>query len=224
MAVGVASKNKPDHELHDIVKKAENDMYSQKLNDSKSFKKTALDILLKALAEKCYETEVHISRMQETSKLLGRQAGISRIDEDRLALLITLHDIGKINMPETLLTKKDPLTEEEWEIIKKHPEIGYRIARSSEMFAHVAEEILSHHENWDGSGYPRGLKEEEIPLLSRITAIVDAVEVMSSGRPYCDKKTEEEIMAELRSCAGTQFDPNLVDLFLASFKKASSYL
>ncbi len=217
MAVGVASKNKPGNGLHDIVKKAEDNMYSQKLNESRNFRKTVLATLLKTLAEKSYETKIHIDRMQETAALIGRQASISKIDQDRLDLLITLHDIGKINMPENLFTKKGPLTAEEWEMIKKHPEIGFRIARSTELFAHIAEEILSHHENWDGSGYPRGLKKEEIPLLSRITAIADACEVMSSGRPYNDKKNREEIAAELKRCAGTQFDPALVDLFLAIF-------
>ncbi len=217
MAVGAASKNKPGNGLHDIVKKAEDNMYSQKLNESRNFRKTALATLLKTLAEKSYETEIHINRMQKTAKMLGQQASISKIDQDRLELLITLHDIGKINLPERIFTKKGPLTAEEWEMIKKHPEIGFRIARSTEMFAHVAEEILAHHENWDGSGYPRGLKKEEIPLLSRITSIADAFEIMSSGRPYNDKKNRDEIAAEFKKCAGTQFDPALVDLFLDTF-------
>ncbi len=217
MAVGVASKKKPGNGLHDIVKEAEGNMYSQRLNESRNFRKTVLASLLKTLAEKSYETEIHVNRMQKTAKMIGQQTGISKTDQDRLELLITLHDIGKINMPEKIFTKKEPLDADEWEIIKKHSEIGFRIARSTEMFAHVAEEILAHHENWDGSGYPRGLKMEEIPFLSRITAIADACEVMSSGRPYNSKKNREEIAAELKRCAGTQFDPTLVDLFLAIF-------
>jgi len=131
-----------------------------------------------------------------------------------LNLLITLHDIGKINIPEEVLTKKGPLTDEEWELMKKHPDIGYRIALSTDEFAHVAEEILSHHERWDGRGYPQGLKGEEIPFLARIAAITDAYEVMTNGRPYKEPMSKDEIISELRNCAGTQFDPYLVDVFV----------
>ncbi len=132
--------------------------------------------------------------------------------------MITLHDIGKINIPEDILTKKGALTGEEWEKIKKHPEIGYRIARATEDFSHVAEDILAHHERWDGSGYPRALKGEEIPLLARITAIADVYEVMSNGRPYKKAVTQEEVIAELKRCSGTQFDPKLVKTFLIILK------
>ncbi len=218
MAVGAASKNNPGDGLHDILKKAEDNMYSQKLNESRNVRNTILSTLLKTLAEKSCETEAHINRMKETAALIARQTGISKVDQVRLDLLITLHDIGNINMPEKIITKNESLTAGEWEMIKKHPEIGFRIARSTEEFAHVAEEILAHHERWDGSGYPRGLREEEIPLLSRIAAIADAYEVMSSGRPYKEKMNQGEIMAEFKKCAGTQFDPALVDLFLDEFK------
>jgi HD-GYP domain-containing protein (c-di-GMP phosphodiesterase class II) len=131
-----------------------------------------------------------------------------------LNLLITLHDIGKVNISEEILTKKGSLTAVEWETIKKHPEIGFRIARSTEEFSHVAEEILSHHERWDGSGYPRGLAGEEIPLLARITAIADAFEVMSNGRPYKAAMTTSDILAEFKNCAGSHFYPALVKTFI----------
>ena len=113
------------------------------------------------------------------------------------------------------MTKKAPLTAEEWEIIKKHPETGYRITRAMEEFAHVSEDILSHHERWDGKGYPRGLSGRDIPFLARITAIVDAYEVMTYGRPYKKPMDKQAVIAELRRSAGTQFDPELVDVFLS---------
>ena len=107
-------------------------------------------------------------------------------------------------------SKNTALTPEEWEIMRQHPEIGYRIARSTDEVAHVAGEILSHHERWDGTGYPRKLKGKDIPLLARITTLVDAVEVMQNGRPYKQAMTSEEIRHELIRCAGTQFDPDFV--------------
>lgn len=98
--------------------------------------------------------------------------------------------------------------------MRQHPEIGYRIARTTEDVSHLAEEILSHHERWDGSGYPRKLHGEDISLLARITTLVDAYEVMRHGRPYKAPMTDEEILKELQRCAGKQFDPLLVDIFL----------
>ena len=127
--------------------------------------------------------------------------------------LITLNDIGKINIPGEILTK-GPLDEKEWAIMKRHPETGYRIVRSTEEFAHVAADVLSHHERWDGTGYPRGLKGKQIPFLARITAIVDAYEVMTNGRPYKKKLSPEEAALEIKKASGTQFDPELVGLFL----------
>ncbi len=98
--------------------------------------------------------------------------------------------------------------------MKKHPEIGYRIARASEEYAHVAEDILSHHEHWDGRGYPRGLKEDNIPLLARIVAIADAYEVMKTGRPYKEAMSYRAIVEEFKYCSGRQFDPELVKCML----------
>ncbi len=99
--------------------------------------------------------------------------------------------------------------------MKKHSETGYRIAKATDDFAHVAEDILAHHERWDGSGYPQGLKREAIPILSRITAIADAYEVMSNGRPYKKAMSKSEIVTELKNCSGSHFDPELTELFLS---------
>jgi HD-GYP domain-containing protein (c-di-GMP phosphodiesterase class II) len=117
------------------------------------------------------------------------------------------------------LLKRAGLTEDEWQIIKKHPETGHRIAMATEEFAHVAEDILAHHEKFDGTGYPRGLKGRAIPLLARITAIADAYEVMSNGRPYKKAMSRSEIVAELKNCSATHFDPELVEIFLKTLEK-----
>ncbi len=215
LSSGVAVKISAEQKLPDVLREAEDNMYQNKLTESRSGKSTIVNTLLKTLAEKSFETETHTRNMQEAAKRIGDKLGLPNSELHRLNLLITLHDIGKINLPEHLLTKKGSLTADEMEVVKKHCEIGYRIAQASGDFAHVAEDILAHHERWDGSGYPQGLKGEAIPLLVRIAALVDAYEVMSNGRPYKKAMPLQTIKAELKKCSGTQFDPELVEIFLS---------
>jgi len=215
MAMGLAVKEKPEQELSNVLNQAEKDMYRKKLAESRSEKSAILDTLLKALGEKCYETEEHIGRMQEIASGIGNYLELPEAEMNRLALAVKLHDIGKTSISEDLLSRAGPLNQEEWDIIKKHPATGYRIARTAEAFSHVAEDILAHHENWDGSGYPQGLKGEEIPLLARIVAIADAYEVMTAGRPYREPLSQTEALSELKNCSGSQFDPELVEIFIA---------
>jgi len=215
MALGAAAKSDMEKDMKATLKEAEDNMYKQKLADIRSHKSNILKALLKTLEEKSYETEVHTQGMRKVAKNIGKKMNLTDTELSRLDLLITLHDIGKINIPEEILTKEGPLTATEWEVIKEHPEIGFRITRATEEFAHVAEDILAHHEHWDGSGYPRGLKGENIPLLARITAIADAFEVMSRGRPYNGALQLDEIKDEFKRYAGTQFDPQLVEVLLS---------
>ena len=112
------------------------------------------------------------------------------------------------------MNKPGPLTEEEWEIVKEHPATAYRITSSTEEFSHISVEILNHHECWDGTGYPNGKEGKEIPLLARIISIVDAYDVMTYGRPYKKPMTRDEAINEIKRCAGTQFDPELVNVFI----------
>jgi diguanylate cyclase (GGDEF)-like protein/PAS domain S-box-containing protein len=214
IALGTATREIMSETMPEILKKAEDSMYEQKLTESRSTKSAVLSALLNTLAAKSYETETHTRNMQEMATKIASRLGLPDSEINRLTLLITLHDIGKINIPEEILTRNSSLTESEWEIIQKHPEIGYRIALATEGFAHVAEDILSHHENFDGSGYPRRLKGKEIPLLARITAVADSYEVMSNGRPYKKAMTREAIIAEFKRCSGKQFDPELVKILL----------
>ncbi|MEA1962561.1 MAG: HD-GYP domain-containing protein [Bacillota bacterium] len=156
--------------------------------------------------------------MQKISTVFARKLDLPVDLTERLILLAKLHDIGKMGVPDQILTKPSSLTREEWEIIKRYPEIGYRIAQASNDLMGVVEEILSHHERWDGGGYPRGLKQEEIPFLARIINIVDSYEVMTEGRPYKAARSPEEALNEVRRCAGTQFDPRLVAEFVRVFE------
>ncbi len=215
MALGTATKHKHKQNLVDILKEAEDNLYKQKLTESRSTKNTVLRALLKALEAKSYETEAHTRRMQSIARQVGEKLNLPDAELNRLSLLITLHDIGKISISEEILTKAGPLTAEEWLVVKKHPETGFRIARATEEFAHVAEDILAHHERWDGKGYPQGLRGKDISLLARITAVVDSYEVMTNGRPYKKAMSLSEVAAEFKNCAGSQFDPDLVKLLIS---------
>jgi diguanylate cyclase (GGDEF)-like protein/PAS domain S-box-containing protein len=215
IAFGVAIKSEPAESLIEALRKAEDKMYRQKMVENKSTKNAVLGTLLDALAAKSFETKENTRKMQYLAFKIGEKYGLSDSELIRLNLLITLRDIGIINISEKLLAKNKPLTNDEWGILKKHPEIGYRMAMATEDFAHIAEDILAHHEWWNGNGYPRGLKNIGIPLLARIVAIVDAYEIMKNGRPYKTPMAEDEIIAELKRCSSTQFDPKLTDILLA---------
>lgn len=219
LALGLSIKASANKNLAEVLKEADEIMYKQKLSEKEQIKDSVLKSLIKNLEAKSFETASHYTVMQTVAQNIGRKKGLSASALKRLKMLIPLHDIGNINIPEGILTKKDPLTAEEFEMIKKHPETGYRIARATEKFAPVAEDILAHHERWDGSGYPHGKKGKTIPLLARITAIADAYEVMVSGRPYKKALPRNDVIAELKKGAGTQFDPALVDIFLSILEK-----
>jgi HD-GYP domain-containing protein (c-di-GMP phosphodiesterase class II) len=135
-----------------------------------------------------------------------------------LRLLGRFHDIGKVGIPDNILFKPGRLTDGEYEIMKRHSEIGYRIAQSSADLAPIADWILKHQEWWNGEGYPLGLKGEEIPLPSRLLAVVDAYDAMTNDRPYRKAMTHEQAIVELERCAGTQFAPDLVGIFKSIIK------
>ncbi|MBN1299004.1 MAG: diguanylate cyclase [Actinobacteria bacterium] len=219
LALGSATKYDTDKSVEDLLKEAEDAMYNQKLSESRSAKNALINAFLKALEEKSFETEDHIKNMQGFALKLGNKLSLLGHEINRLMLLVMLHDIGKINVPKNILIKKGLLSQKEWEIIKEHPHTGYRIALATSEFSYLAEDILSHHERWDGSGYPRGLKGVQIPLLSRIVSIVDAYEVMINKRSYKNPLSVKEAIAELKRCAGKQFDPELVNIFISIIEK-----
>ncbi len=218
-ALGLSTKTSMDKDIQVILREAEADMYKVKLSESRSTKNLVMEAMLKTLAEKSYETEEHTKCMREVALKIGEKINLTDTELNRLGLLVIMHDIGYINIAREILTKVDLLTEDEWKIIKEHPETGFRIARATEDFAFVAEEILSHHERWDGKGYPRGLEGEDIPLLARIIAIAAAFEVMHNGRPYKKAMSKSEIVAEFEKCSRTQFDPKLTEIFLSILKE-----
>ncbi len=217
IALGVASKSQDNDDVYKVIAEAEDIMYRNKLLESKSIRNSIITSLEASLHEKTFETREHAHRMQKLCIEFGRALDLPASELDRLALLANLHDIGKIGVPDRILTKPGPLSGQEWDEIKKHPEIGYRIVCSSHELVAIAEEILAHHEKWDGSGYPGGLRAENIPLLARILTIVDAYDVMTHIRSYKQAIRHTEALEEIARCSNSQFDPKLVPVFLGIF-------
>jgi diguanylate cyclase (GGDEF)-like protein/PAS domain S-box-containing protein len=223
VSLGTSTKTENKEDFSSIIKKAEDNMYSQKLREAKSIISSIISSLEKTLFEKSVKTEKHTKRIKEISVKLGESIGLSASEIDDLSLLATIHDIGKVAILDIILNKKENLSSKEWETIKRHPEIGYRIALSSHQLSSVAEYILTVHEWWNGKGYPQGLKAEEIPVLSRIISIVDSYEVMITGRPYKKAISKEAAIAELKKFSGKQFDPSLVRKFVEILNSNSKY-
>ncbi|MCK4277752.1 MAG: diguanylate cyclase, partial [Desulfurellaceae bacterium] len=214
IALGYAIQSGQYKDMEKVLEQADENMYTEKLSDIASREKHIIDTLKTILAVRDPHTGEHAERLQDLAEALGKDIGLSGFELKRLRLLALLHDIGKIGTPDNVLFKPDKLTEEEWEVMKKHSEDGYKMAGNIPQLYGIAEAILYHHERWNGTGYPKGLKGKEIPILSRIISIVDAYDVVLTERPYKKAMTEEEAIQELKENAGTQFDPELVERFL----------
>ena len=214
ISLGAGTKNSLAQNVKWILKEAEDLMYRHKLLESNSNQNVVIASLEKTLFERSNETEEHAQRMKTMGYHLGQTLSLTAAEQDALRLLCVLHDIGKIAITDTILTKDGPLTVDEWHQMKKHPEIGYRIAKASSKLDHISEFILFHHERWDGTGYPKGLKGRDIPMLSRLLAIIDAYDVMTHERVYKEPRSHKAAIKELKRCAGTQFDPEMVKAFM----------
>ncbi|WP_291300551.1 diguanylate cyclase domain-containing protein [Desulfosporosinus sp. BICA1-9] len=214
MAIGVATLTNQGESIEDVFNKAEEDMYTDKLREGNNTKLAVINALGQLLFIKDYETKEHVDRLESLVREMGLQLDLPESLIKNYCLVAKLHDIGKITIPEYILRKQGPLNSTEWECMKKHAESGYRLALSTSEFASIAEAILYHHEHWDGNGYPQGLSGHDIPLSSRIIAIADAYDVMVHNRSYKKAMSEKDALNELIRCAGTQFDPDLVRVFI----------
>jgi len=214
ISLGTATKTVSGTDILKVIKKAEDLMYRRKLLERKSMFSSLLSSLERSLWEKSHETQDHAKRLQELAIKLGNAIKLPESSMDDLVLLAKLHDIGKIAIPEKILQKKNNLNNEEWDIMKRHSEIGHNIVFASPQLAHIGEAILCHHERWDGMGYPHRLSGDQIPVTSRIISIVDAYDVMTNDRPYKRAYTKNEAKKELENLSGKQFDPKLVEIFL----------
>ena len=189
------------------------DELKRDLNEEENALVTSIKTLISIINAKDKYTYSHVERVVIYSRLMAKKLGLSEEEKKQLIYGAYMHDIGKINIPNEILTKKMRLTKEEWEILKQHPKDGVEIIKSVNSLKDVVPLILYHHERYDGFGYPVGLKEKEIPYLARVLTVIDSFDAMTSSRPYNKRKTYDEGLVELERCSGTQFDPEIVGIF-----------
>ena len=185
---------------------------------SRGYSKPIAD-LVEAIEWKDLYTLGHVRRVATYAVMVGKEIGLSSLDLRNLALGAQMHDVGKLGVPDRILTKPGPLEAAEFEIIKRHARRGYEIAMQVKALRSAAEAIHLHHERFDGTGYPLGLAGDRIPLHARIVSVADAFDAMTSGRVYQKAVTSEEAFAELRRCAGSHFDPAVVEAFARVLSK-----
>lgn len=213
MSLGYSLFNSKADNIDQVMQATENKLYRQKMLNGKSLRSSILSSLLDSLESKNIETRAHADRVVSSCLAIGKALNLDTTHLDELTLVAKLHDIGKIGIPEPILLKPEKLTKEEFEIIKMHSEKGYRLTILFPELSHIARGILTHHEKWDGSGYPLGLKGLEIPLVSRIVSVADAYDAMTNDCIYAQTKSKEEALEEIKHCAGTHFDPHIVAIF-----------
>lgn len=214
VSFGWETKMNEEEKVEEIFKKAEDHMYKKKLFESPSMRGKTLKAIINALYEKNKQEETHSHKVSALCESFSRVLGLTEGETEELRTVGLLHDIGKIAIDESILKKQEKLTQDEWEEIKRHPEIGYRLLSTVNDMSEMAQYVLSHHEKWDGSGYPKSLKGEEIPLQSRIIAIADAYDAMTSERNYRIALSQAGALQELQKNAGSQFDPELIKVFI----------
>lgn len=213
-ALGHSIKISPIQDINDIIRIAENNMYKNKIKTGKLMRKKTFELIIDTLNLRYYNEQNHNITVSEICRVLGEAMEFSKEQINTLCEAARFHDIGKIIIPPEILNKQDSLTSEEFELVQRHPETGYQILKSIEEYTHLARYVLSHHEHWDGNGYPRKQKNSEIPIFSRIICIADAYEAMTNDRPYRKAMKKQDAIEELKRHSGTQFDPNLIDIFI----------
>jgi diguanylate cyclase (GGDEF)-like protein len=199
----------------DAMRVADQRMYAQKSSARASAGRQSTDVLLRVVAERHPDLEGHLDGVSRHAVAVGRRLGLDDDALDQLRLAAELHDVGKVAIPDAIIHKAGPLDESEWAFMRRHTLIGERIVAAAPALGPVAKLVRASHERWDGTGYPDATAGCDIPLGARIIAVCDAYDAMVSDRPYRRGRSAAAAMAELRRCAGTQFDPAVVDAFAA---------
>jgi len=211
---GYETKTNEEENIQEVFKNAEDHMYKHKIYESSSTRSKTIDLIINTLYEKSSREMLHSKRVSEICEDIATKMNFARNDVNQIRIAGLMHDIGKIGIDEKILNKPEKLNNDEWTEMKRHPEIGYRILSSVNEFSEIADFVLEHQEYWNGKGYPRGLKGEEISMQARIITVADAFDAMTSNRTYGKALSEEEATNEIRRCSGTQFDPFIARVFI----------
>lgn len=214
ISFGCETKEIEDENIKAIFKKAEDRMYRDKLYESPSIRGKTIELIMSTLYEKNHREHLHSIRVGELCAVIAAEMNFSKDDVNQIRTAGLMHDIGKIGVDDKILNTPRELSPDEWQNIKRHPEIGYRILSSVNEFAQIADQVLQHHEQVDGEGYPKALKNGEILLEARIIAVAEAFEAMTSDWTFRRALSEEEAINELKRCSGTKFDPDITRLFI----------
>jgi diguanylate cyclase (GGDEF)-like protein len=214
-AYGLVSLPTDADEADDALRIGDERMYALKHSGRVPTERQTTDVLLQVLTERHPDLGDHSNGVAELAVATGRRLGMSDGQLDDLARAGRLHDIGKTAVPGEILAKPGPLDPDEWDLMRRHPVIGERILRAAPALTRVASIVRASHERFDGTGYPDQLSADQIPLGARVVAVCDAFDAIISQRPYANRRSPQQAATELRRCAGSQFDPDVVDAFLA---------
>lgn len=214
ISLGLSLKTKDEEDLMEVLKEAEDEMYKNKSIKSQELRAELIEAIIKSLYKKSPTYKIDAIKVQELCEKAGIALGLPHSEISKLKILGMLYNIGNIGIDEKILNKDHSLSAEEMKEVQRHSDIGYRILSASNELMELAQEVLAHHERWDGNGYPQGLKGEEIPYLARIISLAGSYASMSGERPYRDPMSKEEIIAEIEQNAGHQFDPELTKVFI----------
>ncbi len=214
IAFGYATKGFLNENLNEMMRLAEDAMYKSKTKEGERSRRDIIDVIAATLYSKIPFEEQHAKRVSFLCQQMAISLGFEKEDIQKMALAGLLHDIGKVAISSDILTKKTPLTIAEWQQLRTHTEIGAKVVGNGDSMSEVGLAILHHHERYDGSGYPKGIAWDNIPIAARIITIADSYDTMISQHDYKPAKTRQEAIDELRNNSGTQFDPKLTLLFI----------
>lgn len=219
VAIGHELKTDASQSINDVIIRAEESMLKKKVMEGRSMRSKAIHAILSTLTDKFKVEKVHSEKVSDYCYRIGQAMKLSKDMTEELKLAGLLHDIGKISVPDHVLSKPGKLDPKEWEQMKEHTIFGFNILRAADEYSNLALYALTHHEKYDGTGYPKGLAGEDIPLFSRIICVADAYEAMTADRPYRNALSEEVAISELKKYKGIQFDPKIVDVFITKVLK-----